>query len=188
MFESLLPFVIVIAVAVIVVILLASAKGRGSSQSQELPLTLELRQKRYFFSQAERVFFVALLNATKDLPITVLSKVRLNDLLEATGDAKQATNNRMHVDFVLLSQPDFQPIVAIELDGASHSSDRQQVRDAKKDAAFKAAGLPLKRFPNGVQPAQFAQILEPYLKIGSPQVSKEAEEIRAAVSKRSKLS
>ena len=121
----------------------------------------------------------------------VLSKVRLNDLLEATGDHKQATNNRinrMHVDFVLLSQPDFQPLVAIELDGTSHSSDRQQVRDTKKDAAFKAAGLPLVRFPNGVQHAQFAPILEPYLNIGTGQVSKEAEEIRAAVSRRSKPS
>lgn len=191
MFSNLLPFVIVIAVVAIALLIFASAKGRGSSQRDDSPLTLELRKKRYFFSQAERVFFVALLKATKDLPITVLSKVRLNDLLEATGDAKQATNNRinrMHVDFVLLSQPDFQPLVAIELDGASHSSDRQQVRDAKKDAAFKAAGLPLVRFPNGVQPAQFAQILEPYLKIGSPQVSAEAEQIRATVSRRATLS
>ena len=190
MFSSLLPFVIVIAVAVVALLVFTTIKGRGSSQ-RDSPLTLELRKKRYFFSQAERVFFVALLNATKDLPITVLSKVRLNDLLEATGDSKQATNNRinrMHVDFVLLSQPDFQPLVAIELDGASHGSQAQQSRDAKKDAAFKAAGLPLKRFPNGVQAAQFAQILEPYLKIGTQQVSKEAEQIRAAVSKRAKPS
>ena len=117
--------------------------------------------------------------------------VRLNDLLEAAGDNKQATNNRinrMHVDFVLLSQPDFQPLVAIELDGASHSSDRQQTRDAKKDAALKAAGLPLERFPNGVKLAQFAPILEPYLKIGTPQVSKEAEQIRAMVGRRGKVS
>ena len=191
MFSSLLPLLIVFAVIVVALLVFATMKGRGSSQRDDSSLALELKRKRYFFSQAERVFFVALLNATKDLPITVLSKVRLNDLLEATGDNRQATNNRinrMHVDFVLLSQPDFQPIVAIELDGASHTSDRQQVRDTKKDAAFKAAGLPLKRFPNGVQPAQFAQILEPYLKIGTMQVSVEAEAIRAAASKRSKLS
>lgn len=191
MFSSLLPFVIVVAVAVVALLVFTTIKGRGSSQRDELPLTLELKKKRHFFSQTERVFFVALLNATKDLPITVLSKVRLNDLLEATGDSKQATNNRinrMHVDFVLLSQPDFQPLVAIELDGASHNSQRQQTSDAKKDAAFKAAGLPLVRFPNGVQLAHFAQILEPYLKIGTPQVSKEAEQIRAAVSKRAKPS
>jgi very-short-patch-repair endonuclease len=132
-----------------------------------------------------------LLNATKDLPITVLSKVRLNDLLEATGDNKQTTNNRinrLHVDFVLLSQPDFQPLVVIELDGASHGSQLQQARDAKKDAALKAAGLALVRFPNGVQPAQFAPLLEPYLKIGMTQVSTEAEAIRAAVSKRAQPS
>ena len=191
MFSSLLPFLIVFAVVAVALLVFASAKGRGSSQRDDSPLPLELRQKRHFFSQAERVFFVALLNATKDLPITVLSKVRLNDLLEATGDSKQATNNRinrMHVDFVLLSQPDFQPLVAIELDGASHGSQAQQIRDTKKDAAFKAAGLPLVRFPDGVQPAQFAQILEPYLSIGTPQVSKEAEQIRAAVSKRAKPS
>ena len=190
MFSSLLPFVIVFALAIIALLVFASAKGRGSSQRDDSPLPLELRQKRHFFSQAERVFFVALLNATRDLPISVLSKVRLNDLLEATGDNKQATNNRinrMHVDFVLLSQADFQPLVAIELDGASHDSKVQQTRDAKKDAAFKAAGLALVRFPNGVQPAQFAQILEPYLKIGAPQISKEAEQIRAMVGRRAKV-
>lgn len=182
---------LLLIVAVIGFLIFRWAKIRNSGQEQSTDFyvgqllensnaffsTLELRKKRYFFSQAERVFFVALLKATKDLPITVLSKVRLNDLLEATGDNKQANNNRinrMHVDFVLLSQPDFQPLLAIELDGPSHTSDRQQVRDTKKDAAFKAAGLPLKRFPNGVQPAQFAQILEPYLKIGAPQVAQQA--------------
>ncbi len=190
MSSSLLPFVIVIAVSVIALLVFATAKGRGSSQPGDSPLPLEVRQKRYFFSQAERVFFTALLKATKDLPITVLSKVKLNDLLEATGDNKQANNNRinrMHVDFVLLSQPDFQPLVVIELDGASHGSQTQQTRDAKKDAALKAAGLPLLRFPNGVQPAQFAPLLEPYLKIGTPQVSKEAEQIRAMVGRRAKV-
>ena len=190
MFSSLLPFLIVFALAIAALLVFASIRGRGSNQLEDSPLPLEFRQKRHFFSQAERVFFVALLNATKDLPITVLSKVRLNDLLEATGDNRQATNNRinrMHIDFVLLSQPDFQPLVAIELDGASHGSQTQQARDAKKDAAFKAVKLPLVRFPNGVQPAQFAQILEPYLKIGAPQVSKEAEEIRAMVGRRAKV-
>jgi very-short-patch-repair endonuclease len=93
-----------------------------------------LRKKRYFFSQAERAFFIALTNATKDMPVTVMSKVRLNDLVEPFGDNRQATNNRinrMHVDFVLLSQPDFQPILGIELDGSSHQRQAQQTRDAK---------------------------------------------------------
>jgi very-short-patch-repair endonuclease len=125
-----------------------------------------LRKKRYFFSQAERAFFIALTNATKGIPVTVMSKVRLNDLVEPFGDNRQATNNRinrMHVDFVLLSQPDFQPILGIELDGSSHQRQAQQTRDAKKDAAFKAAGLPLLRFSNGTTFAQVQTALEPHL-------------------------
>jgi very-short-patch-repair endonuclease len=123
------------------------------------------------------------------LPLTVMSKVRLNDLIEAEGDDKRSMNNRisqLHVDFVLLSQPEFKPVLVIELDGSSHASERQQTRDAKKDAALKAARLPLMRLPNGVSSTQMKAALEPYLIAGTAQVSDEAERIRQAVAARSK--
>jgi very-short-patch-repair endonuclease len=165
-FSSLVPLLVVIAIAVVVIAVLGALR-RGSSEAKENgSLTLELRKKRYFFSQAERAFYIALTNATKDMPVTVMSKVRLNDLVEPFGDNRQATNNRinrMHVDFVLLSQPDFQPILGIELDGSSHQRQAQQTRDAKKDAAFRASGLPLLRFPNGVEFRQLQTALEPHL-------------------------
>jgi very-short-patch-repair endonuclease len=167
MISSLVPLLLVVIVVIGVLLVVAALRKHSSSEhDNDQPMRLELRKKRYFFSQAERSFYIALTDATKASSVTVMSKVRLNDLMDAVGDNKQGTNNRinrMHVDFVLLSQPNFQPLLAIELDGSSHANERQQTRDAKKDAAFKAAGLPLLRFPNGVAFAQVQTALEPYL-------------------------
>ncbi len=162
----LLSFLPLLLLSVVGAVVLGAVKRSFASSAASAPVALEVRKKRYFFSQAERLFFVALSDATRGAPVTVLSKVKLNDIMETTGEHKRANNNRidrMHVDFLLLSQPDFQPILGIELDGSSHQSERQQTRDGKKDAAFKAAGLPLVRLPNGVQPAQLRQAIEPYL-------------------------
>lgn len=40
------------------------------------------------------------------------------------------------------------PVLALELDGASHGSEKQQHRDAVKDVAFRSAGLKLLRLPS----------------------------------------
>jgi hypothetical protein len=52
-----------------------------------------------------------------------------------------------HVDFVLCRPGDVRPMVAIELDDASHAGEARQARDAFLDEAFVAAGLPLLHFP-----------------------------------------
>ena len=49
-----------------------------------------------------------------------------------------------HVDFVLVDA-DWQPLLAVEVDGASHADPRARETDALKDRILTAAGIPLVR-------------------------------------------
>lgn len=159
----------VLIVLVVVGLALVAFKGAFTKQADDKPLNLELKAKRYFFTQAERAFYTLLTESLQGAPFTVFSKVRLNDIIEATGEQRQATNNRinrMHADFLVLSQLDYKPLLVIELDGASHNSASQAARDAKKDAALRAAGITLLRLPNNTTRQQLLGALEPHLELG----------------------
>jgi len=114
-----------------------------------IPESLPIKLKGYFFSKSELAFFQTLEGA---LPqgFRVFPNVRLNDLflITAPPHQRQGTYARLrdkHVDFLIVALPDFRPVCAIELDGASHDQPQQQYRDAVKDVAFRSAGLPLLR-------------------------------------------
>lgn len=49
------------------------------------------------------------------------------------------------MDFVVCRAEDLRPVAALELDDSSHGRGGRGSRDAFKDAAFEAAGLPLRR-------------------------------------------
>jgi hypothetical protein len=63
-----------------------------------------------------------------------------------------------HVDFLLCDPSDVSPVLAIELDDATHERADRRRRDAFLDEAFASAGLPLARFRAGTayDPAQLA--------------------------------
>ncbi|UQN06954.1 DUF2726 domain-containing protein [Deinococcus sp. QL22] len=114
-----------------------------------IPESLPIKLKGYFFSKSELAFFQTLEGA---LPqgFRVFANVRLNDLflITAPPHQRQGTYARLrdkHVDFLIVALPDFRPVCAIELDGATHDQPQQQYRDAVKDVAFRSAGLPLLR-------------------------------------------
>lgn len=50
-----------------------------------------------------------------------------------------------HVDFVICDRATIRPLVAVELDDASHTRSDRVTRDEFVDAALTAAGLPLMR-------------------------------------------
>ncbi len=178
--SGLWPVLVVLALGALLAVAFRGAfSGISKDDKGESAAPLEVRARRYFFTQAERACYALLLEVTRDSGHTVFAKVRLNDLIEATGEARQATNNRInrqHVDFVLLSQPEFKPVMVIELDGASHESRAQQTRDAKKDAALRAAGLPLVRLPNGATREQLRGVLEPVVNLRPAAVSRRTVE------------
>ena len=92
----------------------------------------------------------------------VLVKVRLADLFDVKdglerGPRQTALNRitRKHLDFVVCNRAACVPVLAIELDDASHSRADRQTRDLFVDGLCRAAGLPLV-----CQPAQRGYTLE----------------------------
>ena len=59
-----------------------------------------------------------------------------------------ALSRGSHVDFVIFSKMDYQPVLAVEVDGYAYhaASEKQQVRDKKKDDILEKYGISLERF------------------------------------------
>lgn len=164
---------LLIVVAVVLVVALAGAgtvtfmslmRDRGEGEAGG-SAEFSLEAKPYFFSVAENKFYGELATAAGELGFLIFPKVGLNDVFKDKPGAPKGQYNRyaqMHVDFLLVSKKDYRPVAGIELDGASHQGQRQMARDQKKNAVFKAAGLPLVRFINHstITPAELRQKLE----------------------------
>ncbi len=86
----------------------------------------------------------------------VFSKVRLEDIIAVrasvkNAEVKWALRGRVksrHVDF-LITTPQGQPLMMIELDGASHHTALAQRPDSFKNGLAKSVGLPLHRIAVG---------------------------------------
>jgi hypothetical protein len=107
------------------------------------------RRRASLFTRDERRFYDALIQATGGR-FVVFAQVRLIDLVEVPRGVRGCPYwfgkvRHKHVDFVLCEPATAAPVLAIELDGASHQSGVQQQRDAEKDAILRQAGLPLLR-------------------------------------------
>ena len=146
-----------------------SPAASEASTPSSVPESLPVEVKRFFFSRDENAFFRALTEATRDSSLLVFPNVRLNDLFKITSDgARAATLGRLrdkHVDFLLVdAAQDYRPVLAIELDGRSHNSERQQQRDAVKDVAFRSGGLTLIRLTSrAYTPAEVRAELDRHL-------------------------
>ncbi len=103
-----------------------------------------------FLSPAEFSYY-RVLKSVLGARATVCTKVRLADILfVARPHENQAYLNRIsskHVDFLLCDSSTMTPVVAIELDDASHKREDRRQRDEFVDNALHAAGLPLVRVP-----------------------------------------
>nr|WP_255638990.1 DUF2726 domain-containing protein [Deinococcus betulae] len=159
--------VLIVAVVVGWLSTLNQPTGRG----RIVPTTLPVQAKRYFFARSERALYDLLIQALAGSSYQVFPNVRLNDLflIKEKGTAYQATLGRLrdkHVDFVIVdARQDFRPVVAIELDGASHEAAAQQYRDQVKDVIFRSGGLPLLRLKttDTQSVASLKVLLAPYL-------------------------
>ncbi len=123
-------------------------------QKEEKKDNLFYRRKDYFFTISERKFFVVLQNVINGKFI-IFSKVRITDLLEAPKSLGNPSFyqhfNKIkskHVDFVICDKERMIPLLAIELDGSSHSRPDRIKRDEFVDQAFKSAGLPIMHIRN----------------------------------------
>lgn len=116
--------------------------------AEEYVLVYRLRDD--FLSRAEYSFYRVLEKAL-DCRGVVNCKVGLGDLFyvpDSVGrNVAYAKIKQKHVDFVVCDPRTLQPIFAIELDDKSHARQDRIDRDLFVNAVFKAAGLPLIRFP-----------------------------------------
>ena len=136
------------AVAVGIVGLLVRAAAHVTAPTQPKPV---YERRPALLSKGEFAFYRVLLSAIEG-SMVVMVKVGLSDLLKVPrGTAgEQALRNRVsqkHVDFVVCDEAGVRPLVVIELDDRSHRTEKARRRDAVKDAALAAAGLPLLRVP-----------------------------------------
>lgn len=96
----------------------------------------------------------------------VCPKIRLGDLLTVKKgtEKRQSYYNKIqskHIDFVLCDAQTMAVVAAVELDDKSHQGEKAKERDAVKDKACAAAGLPLLRFKaeRSYDPAKVAERL-----------------------------
>jgi len=156
-----IPLFVFLAAACValVVLVIVIVLARGSRKSAALvatpatPIAGELPAVSYdrcksLLSPAERSFFGVLEPIAADLSLRVFCKVRLADVLLVPRDApnRQSLLNRTsqkHLDFVLCDPDTLAPVLAVELDDASHGRQDRQRRDEFVGAACAAADLPI---------------------------------------------
>lgn len=163
----LLIFGLLVVFAVALAVRELLSKRRGPS----VPSSLPVKGKQFFFTRSERAFYALLLQALPEHKYRVFPNVRLNDLffITAKGEERHGVYARLrdkHVDFLVVSLPDFRPVVGIELDGSSHDRAEQKYRDAVKDVVFRSGGISLLRFrtEEKLTSSKLALALVPHLK------------------------
>ena len=159
--KMLLPLFAVLVLGVIAIAVLAVLKQKGSQGA--VAGKLPYRRKNWLLTKAERSFFGVLQQVTGN-DYLLFCKVRLADVVDVERNAGQAAFNRIsakHVDFLLCDPSQVSPVLAIELDDASHGAARRQERDAFVDSVLAAAGLPLLRVPakQNYVPAELANLI-----------------------------
>jgi hypothetical protein len=130
-----LPLVVVLAV---IAIWAALPKRKATPPYSKRPSLL---------TPGELRFYGVLLQAVRP-GIAVFVKVRLMDVVAVPDNAWReygAPGSGMHLDFVLADPVTLEVGLVIELDDKSHQGIEAQKRDALKDAALEAAGVPLLR-------------------------------------------
>lgn len=119
-------------------------------------------------SESEKVFFQFLenLSTIKDnyyiFPQLSISKLVTLPISIKRNYALINKIDRKSVDFVLFDKNTLNPIVAIELDGASHNAIDRQERDEFVDKVFESAGVRLvhiERNDNGYNPEEILKII-----------------------------
>jgi len=124
---------------------IVSLLSGSSSNQSSAPEDLGYRKRFNFMNKSEATFFHSLVKA---LPpdFYIFPKTRVADIIKTIdGEGYYYRRNRIlpkHVDFLICSSR-FEPLVAIEVDGASHNSPKRQERDQEVDEIFQSIDVPL---------------------------------------------
>jgi|688.fasta_scaffold351224_1 very-short-patch-repair endonuclease len=151
------PMLLVLGMLAAFIWLVRMYAGRG-----RLPYAVRER----IVTKAELRFYRALQKAVAN-DLEIFAMVRIADILTVPMQAAQRRKwlgkiLAKHVDFVLCDPESLAPLLAIELDDASHDRPERKERDEFVDHAFESAGLPLLRIRNGssYDPAALRQLID----------------------------
>ena len=142
--EIILPIVIIIGILFVIL----HKQNYGDQKSISLavsPNVPRYTRKPSVMSRSESAFFFEL---QKQLPqgYYVFPKMRIADVLDIPNghDYYRMRNKALpkHIDFLICDKY-FKPVVAIEINGSSHNSFKQQEADRIKNEMFRDSGLPL---------------------------------------------
>lgn len=137
---------------------------RGERKAESFPYRL----RDDLLSPAELSFYHVLSSAAGS-KAAICVKIGMADVLYVSRPHENAGYrnriDRKHIDFLLCDPATMKPLLAVELDDASHQRRDRQARDAFVEKAFQAAGLPLLRIPVRRQydPREVAAQVEPFL-------------------------
>lgn len=119
----------------------------GPAVDQTAPEALPYRLRADALLTRTELAFYQVLRVAVGNAYTICAKVNLADIFETRPFSLVHQNkiDQKHVDFLLCDPASMRPVAGVELDDSSHQRADAQKRDQDKDAAFRAAGLPLIR-------------------------------------------
>ncbi len=137
----------------VLAVLAAKLKPRDGLFAKPWPL----EAKRQLLTERERALFQRLVQTLPNH--IVLAQVQLLQVLNfQRGRRTQAILNRisqLSIDFLIIN-PDTSIVAAVELDDATHASEKRRQADDRKDHALKSAGVPLIRWNAKILPDRVA--------------------------------
>lgn len=168
---------LILSLAIIAIIVFIKYNLNQKSDTKKLSFdvtnnNLPYIKKQFFFDKRENDFYTQLnsfLHTTYGDKYVIFSKVRLADLITVKDKdwrSRKLYNNKLmprHIDFVICNTSYYNPVVAIELNGSSHTREDVQIRDAEKKAIFESANLAL-LIINRENMWKLADLLTPILK------------------------
>jgi hypothetical protein len=126
---------------------------RGARASRPAAFAEGTFERCSLLSPAELEFFFALEQAVGN-QFRIAMKVRLGDLLNVRGNDSAAWTARnkthqKHVDFVLCTVQEVEPVLVIELDDSSHHRAERMERDGFVDQCLGTVGIRVLHVPCG---------------------------------------
>ncbi len=138
-------FAIGVAAAVLsaVVLVVGSLKRDGR---RLLPEGAEYRKKRTLMSPPERELYELLTKLLDRRAFAVLPQTALVSVIDKVSGGGYRNELFRIADFCIVDAGDFEPLVLVELNDASHLRDDRRLRDEKVAAICSDAGIPLVTF------------------------------------------
>ena len=160
---------VIVAIVVVAAIVLPSRKDAGKS-SGKADVEYAYTRKQFIMTRAENEFYSVLQQAV-GTNYLIFPQAHLDLFLDhhVKGQSWKGALSKIQrcsVDFLICSREYYGPLVAIELDGVSHTEDERMARDDFVDSICKNAGMPIVHIlSNGNYDAnELVQKLAPYLK------------------------